>query len=88
MEHYGMDPADPTSWLYLDNGQAYASIDAFIRVGQRLGGTWRGLAVLRVMPKALQNFLYRMVAQNRYRLFGTKDMCALPDVEVQKRLLR
>lgn len=88
LEHYGMSLSDPTSWLYLENGRAYASIDAFIRVGQRLGGVRRGLIVLRVMPKPLQDFLYRGVAQNRYKIFGSTDMCALPDFEVQKRLLQ
>lgn len=88
LEHYGMTPTDPTSWLYLENGQAYASFDAFMRVGQQLGGIWRGLAILRVLPKFIQNSLYRFVAQNRYRLFGSTDMCALPDLEVQKRLLK
>lgn len=88
MVHYGLDPGDPTSWLYLENGQAYVSLDAFIRVGYRLGGRWKGLGVLRVLPKVVQNFLYRAVARNRYRLFGTTDMCALPDPAVQERLLR
>jgi len=88
LAHYGMDPADPTSWLYLENGRAYSSLDAFIRVGQRLGGVWKGLVVLRVLPKWLQDILYRNVAQNRYRLFGEADMCSLPDAEVQKRLLK
>lgn len=88
MTHYGMDPADPTSWLYLENGRPFSSIDAFIRVGQRLGGLWRGVCVLRVMPTRLQDFLYRTVARNRYRVFGTTDMCTLPDQNVQSRLLK
>jgi predicted DCC family thiol-disulfide oxidoreductase YuxK len=88
MAHYGLDPGDPTSWLYLENGQAYESLDAFIRVGSRLAGRWQWLGVLRVLPKPVQDFLYRAVARNRYRLFGTADLCALPDPAVQKRLLR
>lgn len=87
MRHYGLDPADPVSWLYLEQGRAYSSLDAFIRVGQRLGGVWKGLIVLRVLPVRLQDALYRYVARNRYRLFGTADLCSLPDPEVQKRLL-
>lgn len=86
--HYGLDPADPLSWLYVENGRAYTSLDAFIRVGGRLGGFWKSLALLRVLPVSIQDGLYGLVARNRYRLFGTTDMCALPDPEVQKRLLR
>ena len=86
--HYGLDPADPLSWLYVEDGRAYSSLDALIRVGARLGGFWKVLGLLRVLPVSVQDALYRLVARNRYRLFGTTDMCALPDPEVQKRLLR
>lgn len=87
MRHYGLDPADPTSWLFVQDGLAYSSLDAFIRVGWRLGGVWRGLSLLRVLPRMVQDALYRAVARNRYRLFGRTDLCALPDPEVQKRLV-
>ena len=87
MKHYGLDPADPTSWLYLEEGRAYSSLDALIRVGRRLGGVWKGLCVLRILPTSLQNTIYCAVARNRYRIFGTTDLCMLPNAEVQKRLL-
>lgn len=88
MRHYGLDPLDPTSWLYVEHGLAFSSLDALIRVGHRLGGIWKGLGVLRVLPESVQDFLYRSVARNRYRIFGRADLCAMPDLEVQKRLLR
>lgn len=87
MRHYGLDPADPSSWLYVENGRAYSSLDGFIRAGRRLGGVWKGLAALRVLPRPVQDLLYRAIARSRYRLFGRKDLCALPDAEVQKRLV-
>ena len=87
MHHYAMDPADPTSWLYLVDGHAYASLDALMRVGRRLGGVWTLLVVLRVIPRGLRDTLYRGVARNRYRWFGTADLCTLPDPGVQERLM-
>jgi len=85
--HYAMDPADPTSWLYLEDGRGYASLDALIRVGHRLGRVWKFLFILRVFPRGLRDTLYRAVARNRYRWFGTTDLCTLPDPDVQKRLM-
>jgi len=87
LKHYGLDPADPASWLYVEHGNAYTSLDALIRVGVRLGGIWKGLSIIRILPVSLQDILYRLVARNRYKIFGTRDLCALPDPEVQKRLL-
>lgn len=86
--HYAMDPADPTSWLFLEDGRAYTSLDATMRVGLRLGGLWRVFGILHMLPRGLRDRLYRFVATNRYRWFGTDDLCALPDAEVQKRLMK
>ncbi|PIB23301.1 thiol-disulfide oxidoreductase [Amylibacter kogurei] len=85
--HYGLDPSDPNSWLFLENGYAYHSLDALIRVGNRFGGVWKLLRILRVLPKPLQDKLYYFVARNRYRFFGRADMCNMPDPAVQKRLM-
>jgi len=87
LRHYGMDPSDPSSWLYLADGQAVSSMEAVIRVGRRLGGLSRGLAVLRILPGGALDWLYQRLARNRYRLMGRVDLCAMPDPEVQRRLL-
>ena len=87
MIHYAMDPEDPTSWLYLEDGRAYASLDALMRVGRRLGRVWHALSIMRIVPSRLRDRLYVIVATNRYRWFGTADLCSMPDPEVQKRLV-
>lgn len=87
MQHYGLDPNDPVSWLFIEDGRAYSSLDAFIRVGKRLGGLSRALAILRIIPKPLQDVCYRFVARNRYRFFGRVDFCEMPDPDVRDRLI-
>jgi predicted DCC family thiol-disulfide oxidoreductase YuxK len=87
MRHYGLDPEDPESWLYLADGKAYTSIDGMIRAGRRMGGWGRLLTVLTILPRPAQDWLYRRLARNRYRLFGRTDMCAVPDARLRKRLL-
>jgi predicted DCC family thiol-disulfide oxidoreductase YuxK len=88
LSHYGLNPDDPASWLYVENGKAYASLEAVIRAGVKLGGVWKGLMVLNILPKPVQDFFYNLVARNRYRFFGRTDMCSMPDPEVQTRLLK
>ena len=87
LEHYGLDPDDPASWLYVEDGKAFASLDALIRVGLRLGGIWKALIILRLIPRSIRDWLYQLVARNRYRLFGRAELCALPDPEIRKRLV-
>ena len=88
LTHYGFDPNDPDSWLYVTDGQAYSSLDAIIRVA-RVCSIWGNLLLpLRGLPTSWQNWLYQCIAKNRYRLFGHKDMCAIPDKKLQDRLLK
>lgn len=87
MTHYGMDPADPTSWLFLNNGQTHDGLRAVIAVGSALGGIWHLTKALHLMPPVAQNWAYTTVARNRIRWFGTADLCAMPDPAVQSRLL-
>ena len=34
--------------------------------------------VLNVTPKFISNFFYKIVAQNRYKIFSKKDKCEIP----------
>lgn len=88
LQHYGMDPEDPLSWLYIAKGHAYTSLDAVIRVGQEVGGAWRILGVFNLLPRVAQDYLYGMVARNRYRFFGRKSFCDIPDPRIQSRIIQ
>ncbi|MEM5471591.1 DUF393 domain-containing protein [Hoeflea sp. AS60] len=87
LRHYGLSAEDPDSWLYIVDGQAYSSLEAFIRAGRRVGGVGLLLQPLRLLPRYAQDWLYRRIARNRYRLFGRADMCAIPDPALQARIL-
>ncbi|MGH1354491.1 MAG: thiol-disulfide oxidoreductase DCC family protein [Thalassovita sp.] len=88
LRHYDLNPDDPASWLFLDEGRPYVDFEAVIHAGQKFGGWARLTAVLLVFPRPIRNWLYQRLARNRYALFGRTDMCALPDPEFHKRLLQ
>lgn len=88
MRHYGLDPSDPATWLFIDAGVAHQDFDAVVHAACSFGGWGRLAAVLLILPKPLRDWLYRRLARNRYAIFGRGDMCALPDPAFQKRLLR
>jgi predicted DCC family thiol-disulfide oxidoreductase YuxK len=85
--HYDLDPDDPASWLFLDEGRGYTSLDAIMRVGRRLGGASRFLSLFAILPRPVQDAAYGAIARNRYRLSRRVELCALPDPDIQKRLL-
>lgn len=87
MRHYGLDANDPTTWLYLEEGEATGSLDGVIKAGERLGGWGRVVSLFRIAPKPLRDLMYRGIAKSRYRIFGKADMCRTPDEALRRRLL-
>jgi predicted DCC family thiol-disulfide oxidoreductase YuxK len=78
LAEYGIDPLDPATFLLLDQGRVFTESDASIHMMAALGGMWRLVQVARVIPKSWRNWLYRLLARNRYRWFGRRGSCYLP----------
>lgn len=87
LAHYGLVLDDPESWLLLMDGKAYTSLDAMIHAGRIVGGIGLLLQPLKLLPRPVQDWLYRRIARNRYALFGRTDMCAVPDPALRARLM-
>lgn len=85
--HFGMSPDHPESWLVLDCGRSYESMEAIIHLGNRIGGVGRVLSVLRLLPLPARNWLYRRIARNRFSLLGRRTTCTLPTQRLRDRLI-
>jgi len=88
LKQHGLNPDDPSSFLYFTEGQAYTDTEAIMRVLSSLGGMWELAAMGRAIPPALRNSLYRLVARHRYRLFGKREHCVMPTPQTVDRFLR
>ena len=89
---HGADPKDlDTVYVVVDHNlpteHLLSRSDAIIYVLTQLGGIWKALDVARVLPKALRNIAYNIVAKNRYRVFGKHDSCMLPDPKSKDKFL-
>ena len=84
---FGIDPADPDTLIVVEGDRARRDSDAILAIWAGLGWPWRAAAVFRVVPRALRDPVYRWVARNRFRLFGRRDTCWLPDPVFRDRML-
>lgn len=73
--------------LLVDGQRSWQQTAAILRILHRLGWPWRLAWVAWLIPAPLRDALYRLVARNRYRIFGRSDVCLLPAAGVAERFL-
>lgn len=87
LQRHGLDPDDPTSFLWIDRGRGYRNSDAILRLIAGFGGIWRLSGALRAIPRPLRDAGYRFIARNRYCWFGRNATCLVADESVRARFL-
>ena len=85
--HLGLDPVNYESNILLEDGRAWLKSEGSIRIFERLGLPWSLIAVGRVLPLPLRDRAYDIIARNRYRWFGVRQSCYLPDPAEADRFL-
>lgn len=74
------------SVLYIENGVLYQESTAALRIARHLCG-WKPLSWLIIVPRWLRDPVYRLIARKRYKWFGKRDACMVPDENLKKRFL-
>lgn len=78
----------PDSIILIENNCVYTRSTAALRIARLLRFPWPLLYGLVMMPRPLRNWMYDIVARNRYRWFGRQDACMVPRPELESRFLR
>lgn len=80
-------PNDIDTIVLIDQGQAYVQSSAALRICKNLRGLWKLLYIGLIVPPPIRNFVYHIIANNRYKWFGTAKNCSLPTPEQSNRFL-
>ena len=92
LQRHGADAIDlDTVYVVVDYSKPSERLlsrsDAILHVLQRLGGVWSLAAAGRIFPKPLRDAFYKLVASNRYRVFGKYDVCLMPEERFKNKFL-
>jgi predicted DCC family thiol-disulfide oxidoreductase YuxK len=63
------------SIVFIADQKIFLKSDAAIEIAKLLNGLPRYLQYFRFIPRPIRDFIYDLIAKNRYRLFGTS--CSL-----------
>ena len=81
------DPDDFNTLVLLTGGRTLARSDAALEIVKQFGGVWRLFAVFHMVPRPLRDWVYGVIARNRYRWFGQHDTCMVPTEDIRQRFL-
>ena len=87
LKQFNIDPDLLHSIVVIDNGVAFQRSDAVLRIANYLGGRWKMLTALKILPKFFRDACYDVVAATRYRIFGKQDSCMIPTPELKERFI-
>ena len=75
------------TFLLVKNNQCYIWTNAAFEISKDLSGYWYLSNILKIIPRPIRDFLYRIFARNRYTLFGKQNTCMSPTAETKDRFV-
>ncbi len=87
MRELGLNPKDAESFVLITGGSAFVRSDAAIHLSAFLRGGWRLIGWIRIIPRPIRDWLYGVIARNRYKWFGQSDVCLVPTPELSARFI-
>lgn len=87
LQKFGLSASALDSIVLVEGGRAWRKSRAALRIARRMDAPWPLLWPLALVPAAVADRAYDLVARNRYRIFGKLDACTLPPPEVRARFL-
>lgn len=92
LQRFGEATGDLTTFYVVTNYRSespalLSKSRAALFVVSRLGGFWPALGTFGVLPTAMLDAVYDLIARYRYRFFGRDETCPVPAPEHRQRFI-
>lgn len=87
LKDFGQDENYLNSILVIKNGKLYKNSRAVLEICKTLGGMYSLVYVFIIVPPFIRDWVYGIIARNRYKWFGVSDTCRVPTPEIKNRFL-
>lgn len=82
-----IDTSKVDSIILLDGDKYYVRSTAALKIARELSGLYPLFYIFMIVPNFIRNWVYDIIARNRYRWYGKKDSCMVPTPELKKKFL-
>ena len=87
LRNAGKDVQHSDTLLFLENNTLYSYSTAALKITAHLTYPWRMLGIFSIIPVAIRDLFYKIIAKNRYKWFGRKSYCMTDVKGIQNRFL-
>jgi len=87
LAHFNFTLVNSDTIILYNGKKIFTQSDALLKIVSPLNGIWKCAVIFKIIPGFIRNSLYRLVAKNRYKLFGKNDQCMVPPEGVKDRFL-
>ena len=71
----------------IENGKVYSHSTAGLRIARLLPWYLKWLYIFIVIPKPIRDWMYSLIAKNRYKIWGKRNECMVPDEKVKNKFI-
>lgn len=87
LKNLGVSFQSQASIILVKNNEYFTASDALIHIGYNLKWYLRWMVVFKLIPAFIRNIVYFKIAKNRYKWFGRKERCYLPNGNTESRFI-
>lgn len=87
LNKFGVSFTEPQSVILIEEGKLFQKSSAALKIARNLNGLWPSVYVFILVPRFIRDFVYDVIARNRYRWFGKREACIIPTPELKVRFV-
>jgi predicted DCC family thiol-disulfide oxidoreductase YuxK len=84
---FSLNPADMSSLILIKGEKYFTKTTAALKIARELKFPWNLLYIFIIVPPIIRNISYNIIANYRYKWFGKRDVCRIPEPELKDKFL-
>ncbi|MGQ9799061.1 MAG: thiol-disulfide oxidoreductase DCC family protein [Ignavibacterium sp.] len=84
---FNLPTTDFDTFILINGDSFQTKSDAAISIASNIAGWPKVLVMGYIIPRFLRNFIYDLIAKNRYKIFGKRESCRVPTKEEKEKFL-
>lgn len=76
--HLNLPEKESNSVIYINHQGIFTRSNAVLEILHHMNNGWSRFYFLHIVPKGFRDEIYDLIAKTRYRIFGKKEFCEVP----------